>query len=164
MIHIERVYPRESKKIIIWQKLWNWILFVFDQKKIHFFQKWNFLHFCIFWPTKWMCMVWYWFLVNLICIYPIKTGFGAFFHGFAARAPTQTFGPVPGLKSNSKWWYLKGSRSCCFPLTGWPCLLFDVLRSIPGRLISLLFPLQSLWCWLEVLCVLLQMGLFRGVS
>ena len=109
MIQIERVYPRESKKIIIWQKLWNWILVVFDQFFFFTFFKRDFFCISVFFDLPSECVwFWYWFLVNLICIYPIKTGFGAFFHGFAARAPTQTFGPVPGPKSISKCWYLKG--------------------------------------------------------
>ena len=48
MIHIERVYPRESKKIIIWQKLWNWILVVFDQFFFALFSKEFFFAFLYF--------------------------------------------------------------------------------------------------------------------
>ena len=52
--------------------------------------------------------LWYWFLANLVCIYPIKTGFGQIFHGFWPGARTQPFGPVPGPKSIFSCWYLKG--------------------------------------------------------
>ena len=83
MIQIERVYPRESKKIIIWQKLWNWILFVFDQIFFSLFSKVIFfLHFCIFWPTKWMCMVLVLIFSKFDMYLPYKNRFWGLFSWF----------------------------------------------------------------------------------
>ena len=108
MVQIERVYPRESKKIIIWQKLWNWILVVFDNFFFHFFQKRIFLHFCIFWLTKWMCMVLVLIFSKFDMYLPYKNRFRGLFSWFCCQGTNSNVWTRSGSKVDFKVLVSKG--------------------------------------------------------
>ena len=95
IIQIERVYPRESRKIINFEMGSYWCLTNFF---FHFFQKWNFFHFWIFRPTKWMCMVLVLIFSKFDMYLPYKNRFWGLFSWFCCQG------------TNSNVWTRSGSK------------------------------------------------------